>query len=192
MSRVGKIVDIINDNLISGQFSTNKFKPANIKCIAELYKKDDNGVEKTIPGVIDFVGNIDYVGMDDKYKFQIYHRILNSEFDDNEEESFGNMKRVHHTHNMIMVVMYDITKVKEHKEEIIAGIGDAWTYQLTTAQLTTLSLNNVKINGGTFSVNSDEVFESEFKTSKRKSNWVFISFTYTIEEFNRQGCFSIC
>lgn len=188
MSRLNEIVTIINNNLVSNSFNVNQFKPSKVKCIAELYRKEN----KTLPGVIDFSGNIDYVGADDAYNFQMYHRVLSANFDDDVENEYGNKVYMHEVSNMILVVMYDITKVKVRKEDVMALIADGWTYQFTPTQLTALDIIDLNITGGDFVTNSDEVFANEYGEGERKPEWVFFSFNYTIETNNKKGCYSIC
>lgn len=195
MSRISEIVDIINDNLVANQFSSDKFKSSKIVCIAELLNIRDGDIDKSIPAVIDNSGNAEYVGQDDKYSFQIYHRNLGQEFAEDSDESYGDADAVSviETVNMIMVVIYDKTKIEEDKEEIVSAIANGWTYQLTKAQVTNINAQNVFINGGAFNVNSQEVFDSEFNSNKtRRTNWVYISMPYTIEIHSKKGCFTLC
>jgi len=80
MSKYDTIIGYINTGLTSGNFASNRFQRGKFYGITELLKLE----EGTMPCVIADNGQATKISIDDNYPFQLYHRILGIEGEEDE------------------------------------------------------------------------------------------------------------
>jgi hypothetical protein len=190
MAKEHEIVDFINSELTTNQFSSKRFQTGSVRGIAELVTTE----EETKPAIVDRYGDCTYVGLDDTYSFQLYHRVIQPTAELNIEEEFGDRKNIKENTEMLMVVMGDRNRLQLTAEDIKTGIVAALPLELPVSELNSLGLRSANIIPGSFNWNRQEVYEGEFKLEETllKTNTIMFSFTYTIETVFDQACFTLC
>jgi hypothetical protein len=196
MAKEHSIVDYINTRLQAAQFSAKRFQQGDFKGVAELYNtgEGEDNASETKPGVSDNSGEVSYVGIDDTYPFQIYHRVIEPSAEWNIEQEFGDAKAIKETTNMLMVVIGDRNRLKLTAEDIKTGIVAALPLELPESELITLGLKSAIILPGSFNWNRESVYNEEFnlKENMLKTSTIIFSFSYQIETEYDQTCFTLC
>jgi hypothetical protein len=190
MAKEHDIVDYINSELSTLQFNSSRFQKGSIKGIAELITEE----EVTRPALVDRFGDCTYVGIDDSYPFQLYHRVIQPAASENVEEEFGGRKNIKENTEMLMVVMGDRQRLHLTAEDIKTGIVAALPLELPVSELNSLGLRSANIIPGSFNWNRREVYEGEFALEETllKPNTIMFSFSYVIETVFDQACFTLC
>lgn len=194
MAKEHEIVDFINSELTRNQFSSKRFQKGSIRGIAELIDTGNGETTETKPAVVDRFGDCTYVGLDDTYSFQIYHRVIQPAAGENVDEEFGGRKNIKENTEMLMVVMGDRSRLQLTAEDIKTGIVAALPLELPASELNSLGLRSANIIPGNFNWNRQEVYEGEFKLEETllKTNTIMFSFSYVIESVFDQACFTLC
>lgn len=191
MAKEHQIVDYINSQLQGRQFSALRFKKGRFSGIAELIKGEEGEFK---PGVCDNYGDVTYVGIDDTYPFQVYHRVIRPNVEYNSEQDFGNLKSIIETTDMQMIVIGDRARLQLTAEDIKTGIAASLPLELPDNELNILGLQQVNILPGNFNWNRYDVYRNEFniKESFFNTNTIIFSFSYQIETVYDQTCFTLC
>lgn len=146
--------------------------------IAKLTKRE----KETLPAE----GEV-YIGIDDTYKAQIYHKINGLNIA-RQTSGFGdNVKKIY-TYQMAMILF--LNKVNFNAEDIVA-IFDANIPQ----QIKTDYTQRVNINFLSAVLNDEQIYSQEYKNSDTYRLGVgqrLIQINYTLEALYKPGCFDIC
>lgn len=191
MAKEHEIVDFINTSLKARQFKASRFQKGRFSGIAELFKTEEGEFK---PGTCDNYGDVTYVGIDDTYPFQVYHRVIQPNAAENIEQAFGDRKEIKETTNMLMVVIGDRARLQLTAEDIKTGIAASLPLELPDNELNNLGLQQANILPGSFNWNRFDVYRNEFnlKESFFNTNTIIFSFSYQIESVYDQTCLSIC
>ena len=191
MAKEHEIVAIINNSFKSRIFKSKKFQLGSIDDIAEQVK---NAAGEIYPGSIDFSGDVAYLGIDDTKPFQIYHRVIQPSFEQNEEEEFGDRVAITEITNMRLVVIGDRSKLELTAEDIKSGIAAGFPLQLTKSELNTLGLTSGNITPVSVNWNREDVYRSEYnlKDQVLKTTMIIFSVDYQIQTTYDQTCFTLC
>lgn len=191
MAKEHEIVAYINTVLKATQFSASRFQKGRFSAIAELVKTEEGELK---PGTCNNYGEVTYVGIDDTYPFQIYHRVIQPNLAENVEYEFGDRKALRETTNMLMVVIGDRARLQLTAEDIKTGIAASLPLELPTTELNTLGLQQVNILPGSFNWNRFDVYRAEFniQDSFFNTNTIIFSLSYQIETTYDQACFTLC
>lgn len=191
MAKEHEIVSYINSQLQTRQFSASRFQKGRFSGVAELFKTEDQELK---PGICDNYGDVEYVGIDDTYPFQVYHRVIRPVGFWNVEEDFGNPKNIREITEMLMVVIGDRNRLQLTAEDIKTGIIAALPLELIGSTLNTIGLKSANIIPGQFNWNRFDVYRNEFnlKESFFNTNTIIFSMTYQIETVYDQQCFTLC
>lgn len=191
MAKEHEIVDYINTVLKEGQFKASRFRKGRFSGIAEQQKTEEGEYK---PGICNHYGDVEYVGIDDTYPFQIYHRVIQPNAAENIEQEFGDNKAIIETTNMLMIVIGDRNRLQLTAEDIKTGIAAALPLELPDTQLNILGLQQANILPGNFNWNRFDVYRNEFniRESFFNTNTIIFSFSYQIETVYNQSCFTLC
>lgn len=191
MAKEHEIVNYTNTNLKGSQFKSLRFQKGRFSGIAEQFKTEEGEYK---PGICNNHGDVEYVGIDDTYPFQIYHRVIQPNAAINIEQEFGDRKAIKETTNMLMVVIGDRNRLQLTAEDIKTGIAAALPLELPDNQLNILGLQQANILPGNFNWNRYDVYRNEFniKESFFNTNTIIFSFSYQIETVYDQTCFTLC
>ena len=191
MAKESNIVTIINNTLISEQFSASKFKKGNFKAIVELVKTNKEG--ETFPGVVANNGEITRCGLNDIIPFQIYHRVLGAQFE-LDEDGFGDFREKAQTTQMTLICIADRERLGVTKEQIVTALSMGFLSQLDATNRAALSLLTCNITAGSFTTDAVEVYNREFSIESKwlKPQTVMVALDYIIETTVNESCIEIC
>ena len=191
MAKEHEIVAEINAGLKSRVFASKRFQAGSFDGIAELIRTDEG---ETKPGSINNYGDATYLGIDDTKPFQLYHRVLSSQVENNDEGTFGDRVSMKQITNMLMVVMGDRLKLQLTREDLMTGIAAGLPIEFNITLLNTLGITECNVIPGQFNTDRETVYRNEFNTQENllKTNTIMFSFPYQIETYFEQSCFSLC
>lgn len=154
------------------------------------------GVAKTVvrgqerlPGIVSAKGDIEYVGIDDKYGVQIYHKSqsINTTL---RGPGYGNaLSDIVNTYAMSMFIYLDRSKVNIEPEELFlylqARLPD--TMKAEPFNLITIRTTNVILN-------SEQVYNTEYRGHEYPLpvEKTLFQVNYTIETVLKKHCFADC
>jgi len=118
MAKLAEIVDYINTELQTTQFSAKRFQKGRWSGVAELVVTSE---EETMPCIIENNGDTTKLGIDDTYSFEVYHRVLASNFE-NGEDDYGAARNRKEFNDMVVIVMGDRNRLNLTTEQIISGL----------------------------------------------------------------------
>ena len=190
MAKESNIVTIINNTLITSQFSASKFAKGSFKGIAELVKINDKG--ETMPVIVANNGETTKCGINDVEPFQIYHRTLGASFE-LVENNFAYREKMQTT-QMTLVCIADRERLQVTKEQIITALSLGFLNELDATNKTALSLLTCNITPGSFTTDAIEVYDREFAIESKwlKPQTIMIALDYTIETTVNESCIEIC
>jgi hypothetical protein len=169
MSIVNKIVDIINDNIIS-LASCLSVRAVNL---CEVLIKEG----KTFPVLIE-KGDINSVFFDDSFQCELFHIENNESTITENDRGFGSNKLIIKTFDNSMI-LYCRNEKTEYINEII---DKSFSTLITSQQRTDLGLYFVEIFTRNINTNKQQVFSNTFGDMRYKvnANDVLIQIDYTI------------
>lgn len=191
MAKESNIVSFINDTLTTKQFGASKFQRGTFNGIAELVKSSESG--ETKPVTVANNGESTYIGINDAYPFQIYHRLLSATFE-LVDSDFGDYKVRRQTDNMTMVVIADRERLQVTKEQIISAISIGFPLEMDATNKSALSLLTCNITPSNFLTDYNEVYAREFNitATQLKPQTIMIALEYSITTDVVESCIEIC
>jgi hypothetical protein len=189
MSKYDTIIGYINTGLTSGNFASNRFQRGKFYGITELLKLE----EGTMPCVIADNGQATKISIDDNYPFQLYHRILGIEGEE-DEAGYGQDIDVIERCSMQMVIIFNREIIRLKKEDIVSGVFSSLITGISKANMASLNINECNISYGNFNLNYEDVYNAEYNLGEYllKPQTVMVALPYEIEVKYRKGCIQIC
>jgi len=196
MPYISEIVGLINTGL-----DTNKLKDGS------RFVKDLNGISEliirntdeqtTVPTLVNTFDWKEFVGLDDRYSVQLYHRVVDIS---NVESplSYGNgTTNGREESNMIVVVFADRKRTKLTPYELAFLIRSSLNQQFTGSTISHLSgLSGVTIEANEDNYNSLEVWQNEYglpaESYPVKLHQMLFTITYTITTDYNNACITSC
>ena len=198
MSDIKLIVNYINTQLQTNSFVGKPFQKGRFSGLAELVKKtgDEETNEFTTPIILDDTG-ADGTGVtiNDKFPFELYHRITGQKTEDLEsEENFGDGVEKLLTFEMALILFADRSIMEIEASEFITALSLDIPTNIKATSLSGAQFNNCSIIFDEINTNQSEVLTQEYgrKDLNIKQSYVTISFNYKIELIYAKGCFELC
>lgn len=197
MPKLREQITIINNALKFGNFNTAKFQAGNWMGLAYQLTREEEAGLTMFPSLVDNNGEGTDVTVNDNYPIQFYHRIVAPlQYPDmaTDSESFGDGKQNKEIAELVMICVFDRSKVDAYNEEICAGICSDFPKELTQAQCSTLSLISSTIENVETNTNSDEVFAQEYSNvaNPLPPECGMVSVKYRITSIWSKDCFVLC
>jgi hypothetical protein len=176
MSKYDTIIGYINTGLTSGNFASNRFQRGKFYGITELLKLEEGTIS-----------------IDDNYPFQLYHRILGIEGEE-DEAGYGQDIDVIERCSMQMVIIFNREIIRLKKEDIVSGVFSSLITGISKANMASLNINECNISYGNFNLNYEDVYNAEYNLGEYllKPQTVMVALPYEIEVKYRKGCIQIC
>lgn len=196
MPRLNDIVPILNAVLKTSQLKHKNFQKAQLHDIADLiptFDKEDN--RTTRPVLVEKDGGTVDVSLRDTDKLQIYHRILNLNYEEATDDNFGEEKNVlREVANMTMVMFGEVKRNRVFPEDLAAAANIGLPATLTKAQLLLLSLYSCSVVMGETILSQEEVFAREYEGVQYNltPHTILIAVNYQIITVYNKACFSAC
>jgi len=195
LAKLNEIVAEINTALQVIQLSDKRFQKGRFHGIAELMVTKDGDTNQTTPTI---VTNNDQnnvrVSPDDTFPFILYHRMIGQTTVDNEENQWGYLIAREEENNMRMVILADRGILQINKEDLITGVNLGMPRELERAFLNANSLQSVEIEPGTWELDRNSVYDTEFNLAGNylKPNQILIAYEYTIKTVTWTSCIQLC
>lgn len=190
MPKLAEIVTLVDDALKASQFGTKRFQKGRWSGIAELIRTSE---DETIPCSVDNNGDAVKLGLDDTYPFEVYHRMLDGDFERSEDD-FGSNAVRRETTDMVIIMMGDRNRLELTNEQIISGLALGFPFSLTATEVSALSLQSADFTIQGFDRDREFVWAREFKTKKAvlKTNTLLVSLRYQVVTEVFENCIGIC
>jgi hypothetical protein len=195
MPKLRVIIPMLNTVIKDGAFTAKRFQAGSFDGIAELIKRTADGeADQKLPALVANDGTCTEVGINDTKPFQVYHRIIDMQASDPDENNFGDQLTVQEITNMRIVVMGDRNRLLLSPEDIMGAINLWIPRALSSAEAKALGLESIQIIPGEINLNMEEVFDDEYPGTdfNLPPNHIMAFMNYqVIIEYN-QKCFSLC
>ena len=196
MPKLTNITTVINEALEANVFNTSRFAGGKYYTIAELVKEKSKDNDISRPCVLDNDGEGTPVSIDDTWPLQIYHRVINLDYEPQTIENYGDPTNyIKEIATMALVFMSDRFRTEMRGEELMALIAANIPATLTQTTLTSLGLNTVQIYAnGQAIIDNETVYNREYNLPhySLKLNSIMYSLNYTIETVYSKKCFTAC
>lgn len=191
MINVNTIVKEINKS-IKGFLTDSTYSASLISGIAYTYLKDKTD---TLPGISNDKGDIKYVGIDDKYSLNVYHKIINTTPTKSitaRQYGDGN-KSTKVVTQMSVIVFANRTKLGIQQEVLANYILAAMPTNINRAILLEESLSDCTIDVLKINFDSSGLYKREYLTeSKLKPHQMLFEISYQITYTFNSDCVKTC
>jgi len=197
MSDLSNIVDKINISFKAGNFAGKPFQKG---LFTGMTKQVDRIVDEKVQKMIilydDTSGkNATEIVPDDKYPFQLYHRLKGQEISNEQTEEFygdeDQQKMV--TFTMGLVVFADKFNLELTEEELVTALALDFPANIKPSTIPSSQFSDCEINLGKVESDTAKVFTTEYgKDTPIAQQYVFLSFEYEVIITYSKQCFTLC
>lgn len=160
MKLLDKIVDVINDHLMSSTLAENSLQSNAVYGLSYLTAPKDDSPQR--PYIIDG-DNIKDISIDDTYRFSIYHRCNDITFADSKMSAWGDGNgMIQMTCAMVAVCYANRFETSYSQEDLIMKVSSGLNYTLSRIDLGTSGLASVSAKVVKANNNSQSVFVTEY------------------------------
>lgn len=193
MSKITDIATLINLTLEAGTLSSKRFQKGDILGLAELMKKE--GADTTYPAIIDINGEGTEVMQNDKFPFQVYHRIIEIVPSVESADTYGDGDTKIETTQMKMVVFANRRTMQFELDDLITAINVGFPVSLSKTQLATLGsfFSQIDFEVTGFDLDKQAVWVSEFGSEAALPTYSQVfAVSYKVQSHIMAGCYEIC
>lgn len=181
---ISEIIDYINTFII--------IPGAKIHGLAQLViRKNHDNSEQLMPGLIHYLGEITYVGIDDSFPLRLYH--INNSITVSFVNGVGDNRDTVNTFNNTMYVYYDRKKINLMPDDIYLYIQSVVPQSIpaTIAAYTVLPFKKTFVKFSNVILKSIEVFASQYQGTgyRLHPEKHLFAINYTVESTLKTGCF---
>lgn len=181
-----KIIDQINETILPDCIEDSKVYGLAQSVVRTRNDEEENSIE-LLPGIVEHAGDIRYVGLDDEYKLQIYHKLIS--ITAGKKAGRGSTDDLYNIYNCCMIVFNDRNKTRLRADEVFLIIQSNFPDVIALAPYRTISamIKNVILD-------DQGVFESEYKGTEfdLPAHQNLFQINYTIESTFSKACFDTC
>lgn len=184
--------------VIAGQFAGKPFQQGLFNGVAELIKKssDESENEYTVPIIPNANGDGGTrVGINDKYPFQLYHRITDqTQAEAENDDTFGDGNDKSIIFEMAIIIFNDRFNNQLQSEDIITALMLDIPRTINATQITGSQFSKCEINFTETNTNTNDVLNQEFGQDdfEIKQSYFALSFGYEVKLSYTKECFSLC
>ena len=192
MPKIPEIVTYINNTLKAGQFKAGVFQSGRFSGITEPQKYNEDG--ETVPTVVNLNGDCTYLGVDDSYPFELYHKIINVDTPTDEADDYGDRLVRTDSYNLQIVVIANREIVQLDRTTLVSGVTLGMPRELPKSTKTTLGLLTAQVQPGTVTLDKQTVYSTEYNLQEflLKPSYVMFAVDYTITTQVYADCYTIC
>ncbi len=194
MPNINGIVQLINNALQAGNFSSRKFQSSILYLIADPIKTIGNDAESTAPYIIDNNGEAVELTFDDTNQFQIYHKIDSQAYKLADLDYGAPGTTMNEVTNMRLIFMGSRKRMKVTKDNVIAAINADFPKEFLPSAITPLQLNKCIIEMGDTNEDPYSVWSQEFQgiPFDLSTDTITFSLSYKIDCDYNKNCFTLC
>lgn len=194
--KLKNIVAYINDALCTA-LSDGRYDKSVFNGIAiTMPRPQGDNTTDLFPVYTDDKGEGQYVGYDDAFSLQVYHKNNGVIYTQPEEEQFGNNNKVQKgVAQMSMIITGFRRALKMSPEEMTEAVLKSLPSLMDKANLTANQLMSVKINPASADFNTMAVFGREYKVKSLKAlqpDIMMVELKYKIECIFDTRCINTC
>ena len=199
MSDISLIADYLNTKLqaSTGYFNGKAFQKGKFTGLCKQISRvlPDSTVEKQII-LYDDVNGKEGTGVypDDKYPFQLYHRIKEiSPSDEQNDEFFGDGTDKILIFEMGLIVISDKFNVELSQEQLITGLSLDLPINIKPSAIVSSQFSDCEIKIGDVDTESSSVFNTEYgKAGELPQQFIMFALTYEIRLIYSKACYDLC
>lgn len=176
MRSIRDIISLINETL------GHKFRDIRGYGVATTIRRG----EELLP-----VSNEQYIGLDDSFAIQVYHKILGITMTESTQGGYGrNSNTQINTYSMAMIVASDEKKTKLMPDQVALVIQSA----IYNIPFSTDFFRSVEVSIRNVVLNSEQTYQQEYRSdSYRLSEYQSLTqINYSVEITWKPGCFVAC
>lgn len=198
MSEIKSVVNYINTTLQANSFSGKPFQKGRFSGVAELVKKvtGDDDTALTIPILLDDDGDSGTeISINDKYPFELYHRILSQTTAEAEnEDTFGDGDNKIITFDMALILFADRFNIEIEASEYLTALMLDIPRTINATSVTGSQWSKCEITLTDNNTVKSEVLAQEFGRDDFNvpQNYVVLQFGYEVQLTYEAGCFTLC
>lgn len=199
MSDISMIIDHINSQLTSstGLFKGKPFQKGLFNGLCKQIDRIEGEItEKQIIKFDDETG-VDSTGIniDDKYSFQLYHRVKDMNVDDEKVDEYfgddGEQKIV--IFEVALIGFVDKLNVQISREDVLTGLALSIPTAIKPSSITGSQFSQCEIKSEDVVIDSEEVFEQEYGKEKSvPQNFYIFEYVYEVKLNYTKKCFTLC
>lgn len=188
MPYVNQIVKYLNTQL-QAEFTANKFSPSQFVGLA-ITVKGENGTE---PLLADDFDNEKYVGVDDIYSLQVYHKLTSTDHVKDPIQHGGKNNRLITTYQMQMIIAAKRDQIRMTGEELESIFIKGLESKIPNSEIQPLHLSRVSIMPSGTDMNAFTVWRDEYQREfDLRPNQILFRMKYTIEMAYDKSCIESC
>lgn len=173
--------------VINAELAKQFPKDARFYGVAQSIPRIRGSVSETIPGVVDRNGDIEYVGIDDKYSLQVYHKLtlITVERTTTTGGYGDDLSDTKNTYALSAYVYHDVKRTAA-TSDIFLRLQNQFPQTLAAHPY-----KSIYVRLASVILNSDTLFAQEYKGSafKLPPTGILFQLNYTIESSFERGCF---
>jgi len=157
--------------------------------IARSIVRRTGTVVETLPGIVSYKGEIEYVGIDDVNSVRIYHKSVSISTTQRNNGSGNNIGDIVNTYGMAMFVYLDRAKLNLDAEEFFLYLQANMPDNVKADPFAYISFRLTNVN-----LNPEQVFAAEYRGIEFSlpAEKTFFQVNYTIETVLKKQCFATC
>jgi len=198
MSQIKSVVSYINTTLQANSFAGKPFQKGRFSGVAELVKKvtGDDETSFTIPVLLDDDGDSGTeISINDKYPFEIYHRIKNQTTGEAEnEDTFGDGDNKIITFDMVLILFSDRFINEIEASEYLTALMLDIPRTINATNVTGSQWSKCEINLTDNNLDKSDVLAQEYGRDDFNipQNYIALQFGYEVQLTFEAGCFTLC
>jgi hypothetical protein len=179
------IIDIINDAIC------DIVKGAAVNGLAAtMYRTTNDGKQQQIPAIVSKSGEGKYIGLDDTYPAQIYHRLNSIAANLVARSGYGDAAADYrNVYNLSMIVYLNRRRSQMLPDDFVLMIQNKLPSNLSIDAFKNISVIVTAVNLNEQNVFNGEYSNTDFKTSPDCN---LFSITYTIDAVYQKQCVHLC
>lgn len=193
-----EIITLVNNTIRDSSLTDKRFSGAKLEGIAcQVSRQAEGETVETLPAIISDNQVERYVGVDDSFPLQLYHRILGNSYGGAEKkQQYGDdisLKTC--ATEVVMVVFAKRSAMKMPGEQLEMLIASGFPDIFTREQIATMAaMAAVKVTLRSSDMDSFRVWGNEYKNIAFPlgPEDILFSMNYRIDSSYQKGCFKIC
>jgi hypothetical protein len=199
MSDISLVVDYINTQLTNstGLFKGKPFQKGLFNGLCkQIDRENGDAIEKQIIKFDDAKGiNSTGIYLDDKYPFQIYHRVKSMSINDESVSDFygddGEQKIV--TFEVALIGFVDKFNVQINMEEVVTGLAVNLPNEIKPSSITSSQFSKCEIKSTDVVIDTNDVFSQEYGEDKSvPQNFYIFEYVYEVSLNYNKNCYTLC
>lgn len=191
MPHLNKVISYINAQLATNVFGENRFQPQQFSgvCIT-IPAASAQGTE---PVLADDFDDNKYVGIDDRFSLQVYHKNTGVVHQKDAKQHGDTNNRMISTYQMQMIIAARRKEIRLTPEELemlfIKGIDS----KIPNSEISPLKISRIAVTPVGTDFNAQQIWRDEYSREyELNPNQILFRLRYTVEMAYNKSCINLC